>query len=201
MIYLSKGGAGADSDHTWIRPCTYQSIPWFNKDYPLFCQLLNNSFDTSWFKTYWNSIDQIKMPLIILHQFSKWSCVVWWDVFALQTAKFMICPPFYLELMYLENCNSHTGKSIHFWKDQDISKLTMHISIHYTGWPRSYTGWYNKIPDKIVCQLNKADYLLATGTWMLNIYFDKRQGKLTKIGETICSCSVISEYRVFQNRF
>ena len=21
MIYLSKGGAGADSDHTWIRPC------------------------------------------------------------------------------------------------------------------------------------------------------------------------------------
>ena len=22
MIYLSKGGAGADSDHTWIRPCT-----------------------------------------------------------------------------------------------------------------------------------------------------------------------------------
>ena len=20
MIYLSKGGAGADSDHTWIRP-------------------------------------------------------------------------------------------------------------------------------------------------------------------------------------
>ena len=32
-----------------------------------------------------------------------------------------------------------------------------------------------------------------------NIYFDKRQGKLTKIGETICSYSVISEYRVFQN--
>ena len=21
MIYLSKGGAGADSDHMWIRPC------------------------------------------------------------------------------------------------------------------------------------------------------------------------------------
>ena len=21
MIYLSKGGAGADSDQTWIRPC------------------------------------------------------------------------------------------------------------------------------------------------------------------------------------
>ena len=21
MIYLSKGGAGANSDHTWIRPC------------------------------------------------------------------------------------------------------------------------------------------------------------------------------------
>ena len=78
----------------------------------------------------------------------------------------MICPPFYLKLMYLENCNSHTGKSIHFWKAQDISKLTMHISIHYTGWPRSYTGWYNKIPDKNVCQLNKADYLLAIGTWM-----------------------------------
>ena len=25
MIYLSKGGAGADSDHTWIRPCTSKS--------------------------------------------------------------------------------------------------------------------------------------------------------------------------------
>ena len=28
MIYLSKGGAGADSDHTWIRPCTITfSVP------------------------------------------------------------------------------------------------------------------------------------------------------------------------------
>ena len=26
MIYLSKGGAGADSDHTWIRPCMKQHI-------------------------------------------------------------------------------------------------------------------------------------------------------------------------------
>ena len=26
MIYLSKGGAGADSDHTWIRPCGITSI-------------------------------------------------------------------------------------------------------------------------------------------------------------------------------
>ena len=26
MIYLSKGGAGADSDHTWIRPCTNDTI-------------------------------------------------------------------------------------------------------------------------------------------------------------------------------
>ena len=26
MIYLSKGGAGADSDHTWIRPCSYHNI-------------------------------------------------------------------------------------------------------------------------------------------------------------------------------
>ena len=26
MIYLSKGGAGADSDHTWIRPWL-QSLP------------------------------------------------------------------------------------------------------------------------------------------------------------------------------
>ena len=25
MIYLSKGGAGADSDHMWIRPCTNDS--------------------------------------------------------------------------------------------------------------------------------------------------------------------------------
>ena len=26
MIYLSKGGAGADSDHTWIRPCYFKLI-------------------------------------------------------------------------------------------------------------------------------------------------------------------------------
>ena len=26
MIYLSKGGAGADSDHTWIRPCEFKYI-------------------------------------------------------------------------------------------------------------------------------------------------------------------------------
>ena len=97
---------------------------------------------------------------------STWSCVAWWDVFVLQTLTLVICPPFYLKLLYLENCNSHTGKSIHFWKAYDISKLTMHISMHCTGWPRSYTGWYNKIPDKNVCWLIKADYLLAIGTWM-----------------------------------
>ena len=27
----------------------------------------------------------------------KWSCVAWWDVFALQTPKLMICPPFLLK--------------------------------------------------------------------------------------------------------
>ena len=27
MIYLSKGGAGADSDHTWIRPCLLDVVP------------------------------------------------------------------------------------------------------------------------------------------------------------------------------
>ena len=26
MIYLSKGGAGADSDHTWIRPCVRPEV-------------------------------------------------------------------------------------------------------------------------------------------------------------------------------
>ena len=31
MIYLSKGGAGADSDHTWIRPW-YTYIILYNKD-------------------------------------------------------------------------------------------------------------------------------------------------------------------------
>ena len=61
--------------------------------------------------------------LAFFHQFfqqkkkkKKGSCVVWWDAFALQTALYMICPPFHLKLMYLENCNSHTDKSIHFWK-------------------------------------------------------------------------------------
>ena len=78
----------------------------------------------------------------------------------------MIYLPLYLKLIYLENCNSNTGKSIHFWEAEDISKPTMHISMHYTGWPGSYTGWYNKISDKKVCQLNKTDYFLAIGIWM-----------------------------------
>ena len=26
MMYLSKGGAGADSAHTWIRPCLFRSV-------------------------------------------------------------------------------------------------------------------------------------------------------------------------------
>ena len=55
--------------------------------------------------------------------------------------------------MYLENCNSHTSKSIHRPKQ---------ISIQ--GDLEVIQG--DKIPDKNVCQLNKADYLFAIESWM-----------------------------------
>ena len=57
--------------------------------------------------------EKVLLSKFLATPYQIWSCVIWWDLFALQTAKFMICPPFHFKLMYLENRNSHTDRSIH----------------------------------------------------------------------------------------
>ena len=61
MIYLSKGGAGADSDHTWIRPC------------------IRNSELVS-VENLWPRVKDLLRLLFTFSLFSPWvlhSCVVW----------------------------------------------------------------------------------------------------------------------------
>ena len=81
--------------------------------------------------------------------------------------------------------------------------------VHTFFCPWSCVLWWDVFAQTakfMICPLfftyKKCTYLLNRNMNASNIYFDKRHGKLTKIEETICSCSVIAKYRVFhQNRF